>query len=255
MASALGGSGEHQKLSTPHYHANLHVVSMYQYKTLRDVAQAMQDKSLNLQNLFDYHSHICHEFYEDLNQHNMEVSMCEQDWPSYQSENHNLLTGIPTTLRKDASPSVWSTNHHELNIKEAATEAKDFAMKYRADVDRVLTRVNHHIHPLKEDGERVILSACKSKRKPTECKYAFPKDNCISEICRVICHSNAKKYGLRVSGRRNALGSVLGKRNEGWLSGTTPAFAAWFRSNTNTTPNYRVPLSQETHDTDCQSEK
>ena len=34
------------------------------------------------------------------------------------------------------------------------------------------------------------------------------------------------KFGLRTSGRRNALGCILGERNSAWLNGTAPAFSA-----------------------------
>ena len=62
---------------------------------------------------------------------------------------------------------------------------------------------------------------------------------------------NAMKHGLRVRGRRNALGSILGKRNCPWLNGTARPLAAMFGSNTDTKPNYRVPLLSCTHDPNC----
>ena len=65
---------------------------------------------------------------------------------------------------------------------------------------------------------------------------------------RVVCAGNAKPVGLRVSGRRNALGSLLGVRKEWWLCGTVPGFAVCFRSNANTMPNMCVPITSETHD-------
>ena len=57
-----------------------------------------------------------------------------------------------------------------------------------------------------------------------------------------FCAGVARKHNLRISGRRNALGSILGRRRCAWFSGTTSLFAAVFRSNTHTAPNYRVPL-------------
>ena len=64
----------------------------------------------------------------------------------------------------------------------------------------------------------------------------------------------AKKYGLRTSGRRSAFCSILGKRSDQWQSGTTPSFAAAFRSNTHTLPNWRIPPMPETHaDEVCKS--
>ena len=65
---------------------------------------------------------------------------------------------------------------------------------------------------------------------------------------RVICKGNAKKFGLRITGRRNSFGSILGRRSCVWQSGTAPGFAAVFRSNTHTQPNHRLPLTEQTHD-------
>ena len=94
----------------------------------------------------------------------------------------------------------------------------------------------------------VPLTACLAKGKAGLCKGGFPKEKQMDAKVRVVCAGNAKTFGLRVSGRRNALGSLLGLRKEGWLCGTAPGFAVCFRSNTNTMPNFRVPSTSETHD-------
>ena len=64
----------------------------------------------------------------------------------------------------------------------------------------------------------------------------------------VVCRGIAEKLGLKVSGRRNAIGKVMGRRRCEWQSGTCPAFAVLFRTNSHTAPNYRVPLMSDTHD-------
>ena len=68
---------------------------------------------------------------------------------------------------------------------------------------------------------------------------------------RKLCRGNARKYGLRPSGRRNALGSVLTKRRCMWFSGCSPTMALVFRCNNHTSPNYRIPITSQTHDPDC----
>ena len=40
-------------------------------------------------------------------------------------------------------------------------------------------------------------------------------------------------------------------RREEWISGSAPGFAVFFRHNTYTGPNYRVPILPETHDPEC----
>ena len=86
-----------------------------------------------------------------------------------------------------------------------------------------------------------------------KCKHDFPMKKVISES-KVICRGSARRFGLRVSGRRNALGSILTKRVCKWASGCSPAMALVFRCNTHTLPNFRVPITKETHDKDCKAD-
>ncbi len=110
--------------------------------------------------------------------------------------------------------------------------------------------MQRHVHRRTKEGYEP-LTACKRKGcKTGTCKHGFPKVKQVNAKRRVLCAGTAAKYGLRVSGRRNALGSILGKRTNVWQSGTTPGFAAIFRSNSHTQPNHRLPLLEKTHDED-----
>ena len=76
----------------------------------------------------------------------------------------------------------------------------------------------------------------------------------LVSTAKVICRGNARRFGLRPSGRRNALGTILTKRVCKWASGCSPAMALVFRCNTHTAPNFRVPLTHETHDKECKAD-
>ena len=104
------------------------------------------------------------------------------------------------------------------------------------------------------------LNACAKKRKKGKkaklsavCKHDFPKSNVITDQTLLICQGLAKKFKLRVTGRRNAYGLLLGRRPEEWQSGTTPALAVHFRSNSHTMPNYRIPPVPAAHEECCPS--
>lgn len=72
---------------------------------------------------------------------------------------------------------------------------------------------------------------------------------------RVICPGIAHSVGLRCSGRRNALGSIIGKRLDPWFSATSAIKAKVFKSNTNVQVPYRVPITAKTHDSACNSKR
>jgi len=86
------------------------------------------------------------------------------------------------------------------------------------------------------------------------CKHNYPKDSQVTTTVKIICKGNCKKHGLRIRGRRNALGSILGKRNCSWICGSARIMTALVRSNTNTMPNYRVPIIDSTHDPECEAD-
>ena len=69
----------------------------------------------------------------------------------------------------------------------------------------------------------------------------------------MVCQGVAAEMDLKTTGRRNALGSILGRRSCSWFSGTSALLAAVARSNTNVQCNYRVPITAAPHDKDCKS--
>ena len=78
---------------------------------------------------------------------------------------------------------------------------------------RKLTHQQHHVHPWNSAKKaRLPLPACRRKNAPNKCKHGFPK--VPNPRCRVICRGNARKFGLSTRGRRNALGTVLGRRQD-----------------------------------------
>ena len=44
LACSMSGATEYQKKSTPHFHALIHLVNLYQHETLSTIAQAIEKK-------------------------------------------------------------------------------------------------------------------------------------------------------------------------------------------------------------------
>ena len=76
-------------------------------------------------------------------------------------------------------------------------------------------------------------------------------ENRLTHEPLLVCPSIAKERGLKLSGQRNMLGSILGPRNTPWLNGTNRAFATVFGFNTDVSPNDRLPILDETHEQCC----
>ena len=189
--------------------------------------------------------------------HNAEIESLEKAWPRYKDRSHHALSQLPEYTKASPSPSLWGgerkTEIFEEAYEAAQLEGETFSRNYVEDVQFILSRTNHHHHKMTKHG-RVPLTACRSKGKKNSktCKANFPKDKELTGTARIVCKGVAVEVGLRVRGRRNALGVILGKRNCPWLCGSARILTALIRSNTNTMPNYRVPILPCTHDAKCQ---
>ena len=134
----------------------------------------------------------------------------------------------------------------------AGADAKDYIMKYRRSGQFVLSRTNHHIHPKdSKTGEGVPLSACiaksHKKRKVKECKHGAPWTKQCTRRTKLVCPGVARKHHLKVSGKRNAPGRFLIRRQDEWFAPAAGALAIIFRANTNTKWTWLVPLTDATH--------
>ena len=270
LGVALGGSVEYQGNDNPHLHANLHVASVYQHKTLAEIGALMAKNLLCMESITDYQAWICREDHFDLEGHQNNLETLEQRWHENNStaECHTLCQ-LPSYINNDSTRSLWTGSSHTdmvlaqgnssadnkpYDAAEALADGTAFKEAYFADVQQVFSHCHHHWHAKDPStGERRPIRGCKSKKGP-HCKARFPYTKRLNLVPKVVCPGNARKHDLRVSGRRNALGSILPKRRCPWLSGTAPGFAAIFRHNTHTGPNYRVPLIKATHDKDCSSD-
>ena len=115
-----------------------------------------------------------------------------------------------------------------------------------------MSRCHHHWHPKDpQTGVRYPIRACMSKKCKTTCKAKMPLTKRLNLVPKVICPGNARKHDLRVSGRRNSLGCILGLHRDQWFSGSMTRLFSLCGHNTHTGPNFRMPLLQSSHDKDC----
>jgi len=180
----------------------------------------------------------------------------ETGWQSrWSGREHDAMSQTPTYLAKDEVKTLWEKAKKDTESSQdrpaytaAFDEGAQYQKTYFADLQFVFSRVQHHFHKKTKKGYVPLPRACTSKGKGDKCKHDFPKLKQLTQAARVICRGNARVFGLRVKGRRNALGLTLSRRSCEWQSGTCPAFAAIFRSNSHTSPNYRLPPCPEYHD-------
>ena len=241
----------------------VHVASIYQYGTLRDVADQLQNGSFTFQQWKDYGEWLHAEDVFDSNVKAAFAPKLEEQWHSRFADKENDDMSVTPKYLVQETDSTCSamksvvTSDDVPALIELLEDAKIFKSKYFAHVQRIFNRVQHHMHKRTKKGY-IPLKSCqrKTRKNCSLCKHDFPKDRlCISRSV-LICRGVARKLRIAVSGRRNQLGGMLGKRSDAWQSGTTPSFAAGFGSNTHTLPNWRLPPVPEIHDDSlCASRK
>ena len=115
--------------------------------------------------------------------------------------------------------------------------------------------LQHHVHLKTEadpNGPKKPLPSCLTKASKGECRGRFPREKEMCEQSHVVCRGIAKTMGLRTSGKKNMLGSVVGPRNNPWLNGTHPALLYDMRCNSDTLLTYKLPIVPETHSVKCE---
>ncbi len=95
------------------------------------------------------------------------------------------------------------------------------------------------------------MAACRSKDKPDQCKHGFMKDHLLDDRPRLLCRGLAEALSLPSKGRRNAVGSIEGSRNSGSINGSVPAMSVGTGDNNDIKIPYRLPITQQSHDVEC----
>ena len=121
--------------------------------------------------------------YPDIEKFERERECIETSWPAYAND---FTLCRPSSFLAPRSllcvPSSSQFPREEMTIEE-----KEWTRQYRQRLQHVMSRMNHHIHPLinAATGERRPLRSCIPKGKKSGCRSNFPLDNEIANIRRL----------------------------------------------------------------------
>ncbi|CAL1160877.1 unnamed protein product [Cladocopium goreaui] len=247
IASGLCGAIEYQANSTPHFHCNVYIASIWQ-QSLSELAAKLNDSTITFEDVQQFLTWAHSESHLDLASHTQQQDHLEADWAQNNCKaSHDFLCQWPKFLAEDTAASPWL---NAVEPKQALADASRFIHHYRRAAQSKISHQQLHWHLWNVTQKcRLPIAGCRKKGAPNKCKHNFPK--VLNDKVRVICRGNARKFVQSTAGRRNALGMVLDKRDDPWLSGTMHAFALMLFGTSHTAINFRVPLSANTHDTDC----
>ena len=284
LATGLAFATEFQGDGTPHAHGFVSLANMYQHRTLKEIGdliecnhQGMTAESV-LERIVKFTEHLQREDHFNNEEHQSNLDSLERQFHDNNegpARNHYLSLRSRPLYECAGKPYLWSTSsaHSVTSSAHSETcaalvdavhkEAEEFQRIFEADVQFVSSRVQHHWHPRNKNGKREPMPYCRpASRKCTRCKRDFPKKvlkDAFGKVrpdryrARIVCRGVAAELDLKTSGRRNALGSILGRRQCEYFSSTSALLAQVSRSNSNVQCNYRVPITAATHDKDCKA--
>ena len=185
--------------------------------------------------------------YPDPEKQRLEEADTEKQWPTFKGDKQ--LGNIPCFVWDDRADHNLLTPGADAPklLEDGAT----WLRQYNAAAQYRMARFQHHVHTRDAAGARQPLAACAARGECGVCKHDYPKESSCTERPLLVCPGIAQAHGLRISGQRNALGTILGTRNNAWLNGTAQAFVVAFGFNTDTSPNDRLPVMAETHEVSC----
>ena len=203
IATAMAFANEFQGDGTPHGHGFVALANIYQYSTLEQIGQALEDNihkispARMVERVTDFIEQLHREdhFSDDAHQHNIESLEEEFHCNNFGPPGNIHLSVRPEDISKAAggSGSCGPARASECPDKDDACR---FVQEYEEDVQLIFSHVQHHWHKLDKDGKRQPMQYCQSKRRGKKrcCKAGFPKRVLRHQTGRVLLN----KYRARI---------------------------------------------------------
>ena len=215
-----------------------------------------------LPKFYKYKAHVNNEMYEDSHKFQERQVEREAAWPLYKDSAHLL---VQPQVKSGQQHILWTPPGDELDARltpRHLASCQEEGAAWKAANWKIVQlrqeRLQHHIHPPDTDAVRNVPPWCQLKNRPKECRAGFPLEQCMcqpwmQEEPSTVCHGIAKQMGLRTSGKKGSLGTVVGPRNDPCLNGTHPALLHDLACNSDTLLLYRLPVIPETHSEFCET--
>ena len=273
--AAFGLGTEHQGQGTPHGHGQAHLVCIYQYATLLEIATLVEEslqkskESPLVKDMRAFQKWLHAEEVLDPEEYAKEPDMAEREfWKGYAGKEHAAMSQIPTYLMEDALHAITTGEFpdsgaerefasdratgpvqtlgdaYQDRSKMAAiiAEGAGYATQYLRDAQYIFNRVQYHVHQKQADGSYLPLNACAKKHKKTG--KSVKKQHCK-------CKHDFPKDNV-LSDRTVLVCQGLAKKFRLHVKGKRNAYGLWLGQRScmwqsGTTPGFAVHFRSNTH--------
>ena len=247
-ADAMIGAVEAQKAEgVLHLHLFLFAQMAMQHKTLKEVADLFQKQLLTPDAWKSYVENVRVATYPDFELFQKEKPFIESAWPAFATD--MSLCRPPRNLIRDFFESSSTSGLRSTTDASSHAEAAMWKGHYERRLQHVLSRMNHHIHPLNPlTQERKPLKSCCRKDRPNECKGGFPLESECLDVAVIVCECLATQYDWTKTGPRSVIGTVMPQRSDPWLNAGPSAWCCFMGDNGDLKIPHKVPITPETHE-------
>ena len=244
--AAVGAIEAQKAEGVLHMHAFIFLQAAHQFHTLHEIGDMLKKALITVNMLKAYISNVRRASYPDAARFQQERSNIESEWPEYKHE--LALCKPPQHMNK--SYGLCPVDALPLNSDAWKAEGEQWKESYNMRLQYVMSRMNHHIHPIvnHDTGERRPLHSCCKKGAPKICKGGFPLDNEMTDHSLLVCACVAEIKNLCQSGPRSLLGTILPARNDPWLNAGPSAWMYFTGDNGDIKFPHRLPVLPETHE-------
>ena len=108
FSDQIGAMTEHQGDGTPHVHGSMVLVSVYQFSTLEEIAERIEQDWLSVEAIKEYQMHICREEHYAHDQHKEQEPALERAWKeNYTEPELQGLCALPAIFTDVTPTSLW----------------------------------------------------------------------------------------------------------------------------------------------------
>jgi hypothetical protein len=108
LSAGFGGAVEYQMNDDPHLHGNVHLVTMYQYLSLEEIAELMVQNIVTLENITQWQAWICRTEHFDQAKHDAALPELEKTWQQHNKDGRaDALCCLPQYLAQQPAKTLW----------------------------------------------------------------------------------------------------------------------------------------------------
>ena len=111
-------------------------------------------------------------------------------------------------------------------MQKCLDDAASFSAKFDEAMQFSQERFQHHLHKkIPGSDKRLIPKTCQTKKCKDQCKHEFGKSAWMNlGDPELLCMGLCKVKGLRHSGHKTMVGTILPRRNDEWLGSKDDLF-------------------------------